>query len=1730
MQTQTSNTLHNAIMEAGGKDRPPMLAPDKVVPVSEGSPETTTKTYMENYKNVSQDIRDQMNAEAEAVQIVLIGIDNDIYSTVDACPIACKMRKAIERLKQGESINVKDLETNFYWEFGKFTSQDGESLESYYSRFYRMMNELVRNQCDLTNHQVNVQFLLQLQIEWKRFVTLVKQSQELKTVSYHKLYDILKQHQNEVIELRAKRLAHDKMSKDKEIDKLMALISLSFKKIYKPTNNNLRTSSNTSRANQDNSPRINRGTRYESQRICNVVGARETVGTMVVQKSGIQCYNCKEFRHVARECQKPKRVKDEAYHKEKMLLCNQEEAGIQLNAEQADWRDDTDDKLEDQELEAHYMYMAQIQVVSPDAADSGPIFDTEPLQKVQNNDNYNVFAIESEHPEQSKSVHDTYPIEKDEHNMIIDSLDMSYDREEIDQYDDDDLANERDLLASSIEKLKCEIDDNKNQMKKKLSAHQKTISILSQSKKAQIKLYKTREDKELDKVIALENKVKVLDNIVYKIGQSVQTMNMLNSKCKTSFAKPEFLKKAQRVNPRLYDIGCYNDNLALLLAPESDEVIHLEKESRSKLSDLIRPFDYEKLNNLYDLFVPQHEVTSLQCDYLEMLEKYECLEKELSKSKMMSKSFEALQKHAINLEIDLQQCQGKIKNGKSFKENQSKEFCKEHEQYFKIQDLKAQLQDKGIAISELKKLIEKLKGKSVNTKFEKSSVIRQPNAFKSQRPSILGKPTVFSYSLKRKDFSKSKSVTKNNVSNDFSKPVTTQILPLNKKSILKNTNVLAPGIYKLYTKPTQTRTTQLPQDSRKTNKRMSFSTGVIPITSVSRPHLKSNPMEDRVLLNNSQGKKHEVEDHRRNVKFSKNKTSITACNDSLNAKTTNVNFVYATCGKCMLNAKHDMCVLKSRNGVNSRTKMPMAVPVSSREPKRIINQSVAKPLRKMVDSESTNQKPRNTTRKLYEHVSKTCSWWYPKFPPPGYNWKPKSQIRNVNPNLVEIILLIVNSGWSKHMTGNLKLLINFVEKFLGSRGTDLYSITLQDTYSPNPICLMAKATSSQAWLWHRRFSYLNIDTINLLSKNDTVIGLLKFKFVKDHLCSSCTEFLNKTLHAYFAAEGINHQTFVARTPEQNGVVERRNRTLVEEKGDACIFVGYSTQSRAYMVFNKRTKVIVETIHVNFDELSQMASDHVSSDPVPQCQSTELEQYSLSPSPQCQENVPHSAETVTTSNELDLLFSLMFDELLNGSTQVVSKSFAVSTADAPNQYHLLEQVVGNPSQSVRTRCQLESDGEMCMFALTVSRTEPKNIKEAMADSAWIESMQEELHQKKRDEENTIIQNKSCLVAKGYAQKEGVDFKESFALEEVYVNQPDGFVDPYHPDKVYRQKKALYGLKQAPRAWYGELSNFLVSKGFFKGSIDLTLFITKHMGDIFLVQIYVDDIIFGSTNPQLSKQFEKLMHTKFEMSMMGDLKFFLGIQIHQSPRSIFINQAKYAQEILIKHGMTSCDSVGTPMATKHLDADLSGTPIDQTKYQSMVRALMYLTASRPDIVHATCYCACCQAKPTEKHLTAVKRIFRYLKDTIHMGLWYPKDTGFELTAFLDSDHAGYLDSHKSTSGGIQFLGGDNSMDENSAHRLWLSFDKIPMYCDSKAAISISCNLVQHSRTKHIDARYHFIKEKVEKGIVELCFFKTEYQLADLFTNALPEERFKYLVKRLGMRCLTPEELEVLANESA
>nr|GFB33056.1 retrovirus-related Pol polyprotein from transposon TNT 1-94 [Tanacetum cinerariifolium] len=413
--------------------------------------------------------------------------------------------------------------------------------------------------------------------------------------------------------------------------------------------------------------------------------------------------------------------------------------------------------------------------------------------------------------------------------------------------------------------------------------------------------------------------------------------------------------------------------------------------------------------------------------------------------------------------------------------------------------------------------------------------------------------------------------------------------------------------------------------------------------------------------------------------------------------------------------------------------------------------------------------------------------------------------------------------------------------------------------------------------------------------------------------------------------------------------------------------------------------------------------------------------------------------------------------------------------------------------------------------------------------------------KLDELGGNLKNKARFVARGYRQEEGIDFEESFApvarleairiflayaahrnmvvyqmdvktaflngnlREDVYVSQPDVFVDPNNPNHVYKLKKALYGLKQAPRTWYDMLSSFLLSQDFSKGSVDPTLFIRKNGNDLLLVQIYVDDIIFAATTLELCDLFANMMCSKFKMSMMRKISFFLGLQISQNPRGIFINQSKYALESLKKYGFESCDPVDTPMVKKSkLDDDKEGKTIDPSHY----RGSAYRKAR-------TC-------------------------------------------AFADADHAGCQDTHQSTSGSVQFLGerliswslkGQKSAAISStkveyialssccAQILWmrlqlsdygLAFNKIPMYCDNKSAIALCCNNVQHSRSKHIDIRYHFIKEHVENRVIKLYFINTEYQLADLFTKALGRDRIEFLTNKLGMRSFMLETLKKLMND--
>ncbi|GJV80466.1 retrovirus-related pol polyprotein from transposon TNT 1-94 [Tanacetum coccineum] len=398
----------------------------------------------------------------------------------------------------------------------------------------------------------------------------------------------------------------------------------------------------------------------------------------------------------------------------------------------------------------------------------------------------------------------------------------------------------------------------------------------------------------------------------------------------------------------------------------------------------------------------------------------------------------------------------------------------------------------------------------------------------------------------------------------------------------------------------------------------------------------------------------------------------------------------------------------------------------------------------------------------------------------------------------------------------------------------------------------------------------------------------------------------------------------------------------------------------------------------------------------------------------------------------------------------------------------------------------------------------------------------IYKVKLDEYGDVLKNKARLVAKGYLQEEGIDFEESFSpvarLEAIRI-----FIA-----NVASKNMTVYQMYVKTVFLNGELKEevyYLLAKGFSKGVVDPTLFIRRTGRHILHVQIYVDDIIFSSTDPQDCDHFYNEMSSKFQMSMM--ILYFprliLKIVI---PEAFFLIKLRF--------------------------------PVDQTRYRSIIGSLMYLTTSMPDLVFAVCMCARYQSKPAKKHLEAVKRVFRYLQGTINMGLWYPKDTAMSLTAYADPDHAGCQDTRRRTLGCAQFLGDKlvswSSKKQTStsissteaeyiamsgccAQILWMrsqltdygfTYKHIPLYCDNKSAIALCCNNVQHSRSKHIDIRHHFIREQVEKGVVELYFVRTEYQLADIFTKALPRVCFEFIRPRLGMQSLTPKTLKRLQEE--
>ncbi|GKB42895.1 retrovirus-related pol polyprotein from transposon TNT 1-94 [Tanacetum coccineum] len=423
-------------------------------------------------------------------------------------------------------------------------------------------------------------------------------------------------------------------------------------------------------------------------------------------------------------------------------------------------------------------------------------------------------------------------------------------------------------------------------------------------------------------------------------------------------------------------------------------------------------------------------------------------------------------------------------------------------------------------------------------------------------------------------------------------------------------------------------------------------------------------------------------------------------------------------------------------------------------------------------------------------------------------------------------------------------------------------------------------------------------------------------------------------------------------------------TKFDPKSTEGIFLGYSPNSKAYIILNKKTMRIKESLNVKFDESPPPKSPPLEDDDVRECEIIENQEKDL----EIKENKPLNKEIINIKESKDHPLETVIDE--NG---VVSRNNAR------------------------------------LFAQGYNQQEGIDFDESYASVARLESIR-------------ILLAYACAHDfKLYQMDVKSAFPNSFLNEQVYVAKPPGFIDFEKPNHVFKLKKALYGLKQAPKAWYDRLKAFLIDHKYTMGLVDNTLFTKKRNSHIIIVQIYVDDIIFGSTCQELCDDFSKIMHDEFEMSMMGELNFFLGLQIKQLEDGIFFNQSKYVKEMLKKFGLEDSKPIKTPMSSEtKLTRDEDGEPIDDTKYRGMIGSLLYLTASRPDIMFSVCLCAHFPEAPKTSHFEAVKGNFRYIKGTSHLGLWYPKGTGIETIIYADSDHAGDYVNRKSTSGVCTFMG--------------------------------------------------------------------------------------------------------------
>ncbi|GKD37968.1 retrovirus-related pol polyprotein from transposon TNT 1-94, partial [Tanacetum coccineum] len=820
----------------------------------------------------------------------------------------------------------------------------------------------------------------------------------------------------------------------------------------------------------------------------------------------------------------------------------------------------------------------------------------------------------------------------------------------------------------------------------------------------------------------------------------------------------------------------------------------------------------------------------------------------------------------------------------------------------------------------------------------------------------------------------------------------------------------------------------------------------------------------------------------------------------------------------MFDTRHELCFLEFVTNMNISSK--------SKAVKKAKKKEEWKPTGKVITT--TNKVPLRVPIPLeviaQESIVTKVYTSRPKVPKTnGSNSKPK-----IAKSVVQIVLCYLDSGCSKHMTGDRSQLTNFVYKFLGtiksdnnhiakitgygdyqignitiskvyyverlghnlfsvgqlcdsdlevafrkhtcfvrnlegvdlllrSREINLYTLSIRDMMASSLICLLSKASKTKSWLWHRRLLHLNFGSINHLARHGLLQGLPKFKFEKDHLCSTCAMGKSKKQSHKPKSEDTNQEKLYLLHMDLCGPMH-----VASINGKKYIFIIMDEYSRFTWVMFLASKDEAPDFIIKFLKMTQVRLNttvrNIRTDNGTEFVNQTLRDYyepvvisretSVARTPQQNGVVERRNHTfVEAARTIKTPYELLHDRKPNLSYLYVFGALCYLNNDSENLGKLQAKadigyclqcmtpatsrsgLVPNPISQQPCIPPPRDDWESFVpLVLVIAAPRAVDLADSLVSSSINKDALSTSIQSTQDQEHSII------ISQGFEES-----PKTPHFHDDPVSQPEGFVDQDNPSHVYKLKKALYGLKQAPRAWYDMLSSFLISQHFYKGVVDPKLFTWKAGNDLWI--------------------------TNFSKS-----------QRHLP------NRSKYAYEIIKKYGMLTSDSVDTPMVEKSkLDEDLEGKPVDATLYRDMIRSLMFLTSSRPDHIYAVCLCARWSSKKQKSIAISITEAeYIALSGCCAQILWIRS----QLTDY-----------------GFQF-------------------NKIPLYRDNKSAIALCGNNVQHSRAKHIDVRYHFIKEQVENGIVELYFVRTEYQLADIFTKPLPRERFNFLIEKLCMRSMSLE----------